>query len=80
MKFCTGSFKKGMMHGNGKLRWGQGIVYEGNFVYNCIAGEGTYDWPGGAKYIGKVITMEFGHITYKYKACITFFSTWSQTS
>jgi len=46
-----------MMHGNGKLRWGQGIVYEGNFIYNCIAGDGTYDWPGGAKYIGKVITM-----------------------
>lgn len=41
--------------GKGKFTWANGVIYEGDFTYNKIEGDGTYLWPDGSKYVGTVI-------------------------
>ena len=38
--------------GKGKFTWASGVVYDGDFTYNKIEGEGKYFWPDGSTYIG----------------------------
>ena len=41
-----------LLLGKGKFTWASGVVYEGDFTYNKIEGEGKYFWPDGSTYIG----------------------------
>ncbi|EFJ29623.1 hypothetical protein SELMODRAFT_410285 [Selaginella moellendorffii] len=54
MKYI-GKYKKGLMHGQGRLEFSTGLSYEGQFFYNCIHGTGTYKWLNGANYCGEVL-------------------------
>ncbi|CAM6102654.1 unnamed protein product [Calypogeia fissa] len=51
-----GTFKQGLLHGQGHLQWGKGkgCSYEGDFYFNRILGKGVYSWAGGAKYSGEL--------------------------
>lgn len=40
------------MHGEGKLTFADGVIYEGDFNYNSITGKGKYTWTNGSHYIG----------------------------
>ena len=41
-----------MMQGCGKLNYGDGRKYEGDFYSNHRSGQGTMEWPDGRRYFG----------------------------
>jgi len=41
-----------MMHGQGKLTWPSGTVYEGNFTEHKIMGQGVMTYSSGGRYEG----------------------------
>ncbi len=42
-----GDYDRGLMHGQGRYTWPDGIVYEGSFVDSTVSGRGTITWPDG---------------------------------
>ncbi|KAL3693833.1 hypothetical protein R1sor_007484 [Riccia sorocarpa] len=49
-----GSFKKGLLHGTGRLEWGNGCSFEGTFYCNRLLGRGVYSWSEGGSYTGQI--------------------------
>lgn len=47
-----GAWDHDKMHGNGRLTYGNGASYDGEFRSNFFEGLGTYTWPDGAQYTG----------------------------
>ena len=40
------------MHGNGKVEWNDGKIYEGEYENDKKHGFGTFSWPDKRKYVG----------------------------
>lgn len=49
----TGEWNNDSMHGNGKLEFPNGDIYEGQFVENKFQGEGKFVWKNGSWYQGQ---------------------------
>lgn len=41
------------MHGKGKMNWGNGKYYEGDFVFDMKHGYGIFYWGDGRIYSGE---------------------------
>ncbi len=48
-----GDWSGGMMNGQGRYEWADGVVYSGTIVNNQIDGVGAYEWPDGRQQIRK---------------------------
>lgn len=47
LQTAQGEFHQGVMHGQGRYVWKDGLVYEGEFRDCKITGVGKYTWPDG---------------------------------
>ena len=47
-----GTWQRDKMHGAGRLSYGNGTSYDGDFHSNYFQGLGTYTWADGAQYTG----------------------------
>jgi hypothetical protein len=60
----SGDIKAGFFHGNGKLYLSNGDVYEGQFRYGLIAGEGYYYDSQGKEFMNSVTLNGEGKYVY----------------
>ena len=47
-----GRFKRGKIHGYGKIKWGSGTQYVGMFKHDKLHGKGVITWSNGKTYKG----------------------------
>jgi hypothetical protein len=64
--YYIGEFKDDKRHGNGKLEWRDGSVYEGEFEDDLMSGNGTIVLSWGAKYEGHFNGKNNGFGKYTY--------------
>ncbi|WP_234995063.1 C13 family peptidase [Microbulbifer donghaiensis] len=61
----SGSFKNGLFHGQGSLRWPDGRHYQGEFARGRMAGRGRFDYGDGCVYEGEFLDGQLsGHGRY----------------
>ncbi|HEX6154702.1 MAG TPA: C13 family peptidase [Burkholderiales bacterium] len=62
-----GPLRNGKLHGQGRIEWGNGSVYEGGFVDGLMSGRGKVRWASGQAYEGEFrdgMLSGQGEITY----------------